>query len=393
MKFKKLIVAFCSLAALFTSACGGSGPEEDVVGGLEFTYVSIDFCVSDNPTYEFKYEGSNPVVYWSDGAINTSTSHTFRSHWGNSFMIFGDITSISFCDENGECLKPDNANIQTVYLSKTIEKIPSKAFYSIGDLETVVIPSSVKTIGAYAFACNRVTMFFCGASSKPSGWDNLWDANLTYENVHIWKTAFYYNEDDYSFYILINNEGYHTAYLAFYRNFDRSKDLKLEIPNTISTNTTEYAVRGIMGGAFDDSIKYDLKEITFNSNLEVIMNGTFKYCEKLEKINFNDSHLESIGEEAFSNTGLKEVTIPASVHRIGEEAFANNKDLLTVDVSNYQSVKSIALCNSTAFNQRDDHQPITFKYNASLNAENFIAKGWPKEDGKFIWQQKSSLSI
>ena len=111
---------------------------------------------------------------------------------GNDIANDGNIYYIA---DNGirYALKDGKAGIvkQSISLSGSI-KIPSAVTYkgtsysvtSIGDsafrgcisLTSIEIPAGVKSIGLYAFSgCSSLTIY-CEASSKPSGWDSVWNS-------------------------------------------------------------------------------------------------------------------------------------------------------------------------------------------------------------------------
>lgn len=77
----------------------------------------------------------------------------------------------------------------------------------------------------------------------------------------------------------------------------------------------------------------------------VIGEKAFAHCTGLTKVIFN-SHIQVIGEEAFTQSGITEITIPEGVQVIGEEAFAHCTALTSVAVYNVQVVgnKAFAGC-------------------------------------------------
>ena len=67
----------------------------------------------------------------------------------------------------------------------------------------------------------------------------------------------------------------------------------------------------------------NLKTITLGSSVQSIGNSAFHNCSKLETIHFAaDSHLTFIDGYAFYNCGLKSVTLPNSVTTLGETIFS-----------------------------------------------------------------------
>ena len=65
--------------------------------------------------------------------------------------------------------------------------------------------------------------------------------------------------------------------------------------------------------------------------LQTLGNGAFASCSALNTVNLGDcSGLESIGENAFAEAAISEITIPESVVSVGELVFNKNTVDLTV---------------------------------------------------------------
>ena len=75
-------------------------------------------------------------------------------------------------------LDNDNWNeVTEIKLSNSVTKIGSYQFYGFDNLEYIIIPSSVITIGASAFKeCTSLTIY-CETSSKPTTWDSTWNSS------------------------------------------------------------------------------------------------------------------------------------------------------------------------------------------------------------------------
>ncbi len=89
---------------------------------------------------------------------------------------------------------------------------------------------------------------------------------------------------------------------------------------------------------------FNLSSVTLPSALKKIPDGTFFNCRALSDITI-PATVTTISENAFNCSGLTSVTIPASVTTIGAEAFAACENLasITVDASNtkYKSVDGV----------------------------------------------------
>ena len=81
----------------------------------------------------------------------------------------------------------------------------------------------------------------------------------------------------------------------------------------------------------DDAFGF-CKEVTgvqLPAGLKSVGNGAFAWCEKLTGAVLPQG-LEYVGYQAFYANDLKAITIPASVGKVAEMAFANNRDLLEI---------------------------------------------------------------
>lgn len=81
--------------------------------------------------------------------------------------------------------------------------------------------------------------------------------------------------------------------------------------------------------------------------------GVFSQCRELSSVTFSDS-LENIGTFAFLGDGFTEVTVPATVKRIGCGAFAFCKELRSITILNPDcEIEWYAILNTTAEDGRE----------------------------------------
>lgn len=74
----------------------------------------------------------------------------------------------------------------------------------------------------------------------------------------------------------------------------------------------------------------DLSEATFTETGKKVPDNIFQDCKNLQQVNL--SNMTEIGKWAFNNCALTEISIPASVTKIGEGAFAGNSAVTKVIV-------------------------------------------------------------
>ena len=89
-------------------------------------------------------------------------------------------------------------------------------------------------------------------------------------------------------------------------------------------------------------------------SVEIIGAGAFGACENLATFTIPaDSMLKSVGEEAFSASGLTSIKLPASLKNIDEGAFLDCPNLRTIEIAEPTESLTIgryafALCTSAS---------------------------------------------
>lgn len=257
---------------------------------------------------EFKNKNSNPMA----------TSKTFVY-----FYVNGDIIENLVVPEGVTEIKPyaicNNTKIKSITTSSTVVSIKSYAYnydnesecplktiifneglqtiadnaiyiYLYPNIETVVIPSTVTTIGD-----NILT-----------GCSNLYNLTVPF----------------------VGNGSTNLKLRYFYGLSDNTS-----IDDVINIGVVEVtAATQIGNNAFNGCTT--ISEVVLNDSITSIGKQAFLGCKGLTKIELPDS-LISIGQQAFSNCdGLTNITIPNSVTNIDKLAFAYCKGLTKVIISN-----------------------------------------------------------
>lgn len=197
-------------------------------------------------------------------------------------------------------------NLTKISLPEGLKLIGEKAFSSLYKLSSVNIPSSVDTIGYNAFASTEI-------STNSTNWSDNglyidgWLVNV--QNTKI--SEFEVKEGT----IGVSNG----SDVSFFPSSAR-KITKLTLPTSL---------RYIGKNSFKQLTL--IKEISLGGSLEFIKEGAFSVCSSLEKVNLDEcTNLALIGDQAFSQAKISEITIPESVLEMGELVFNQNRANLIV---------------------------------------------------------------
>ena len=191
----------------------------------------------------------------------------------------------------------DKTNLERVVLPGNVQSIGNSAFYNCQKLQTVEFPSSLRTIGSYAF---YRTYGFSNAV-LPEGFYSLGE----------WA----FHESGLASVTFPSSLGYVGNY-SFY-NCDGLKEIHFNGQTRIG-----YA-------AFHDCDA--LSNLSFPTTLTIIDNDAFSYCGSLKEIAFNEG-LTSIGENSFYDCdALQSITLPSSLLTLnGYYAFRECNNLTQV---------------------------------------------------------------
>ncbi len=263
--------------------------------GVALVTNNSDFT-SGNPWGAINYNATTD----SDGFVYADEDKTqLTGYIGNatSIVIPSTVTSIGDNVFRG-------SNITAIDLSQAtgLESIGSYTFYNCNNLTSITIPASVISIGSYAFnECNNISFNFEGASgsiSLGSSWSssnrpmkwlcNAWD--LTDGVLTVYEDITYNSGSNYPW----------------------------------------------------SGLRSQITSVVFTNGVTTVGNYAFRDCDNLSSVDFSQTTgLTTIGYYAFySSDKLAAATIPATVETIGEYAFADCFAMADLDLSQATSLKS-----------------------------------------------------
>ena len=306
-----------------------------------------------------------------DFIYTDSTKTVLQGYTGSSTSVIipSSVTTIgesAFSDLSS----PTGSPITSVTIPSSVTSIGKSAFEECRNLTSITIPSSVTSIGEIAFAGTGITSITIPNSVTTIGESAFYGINILYyygsagTSTDKWgaKARNPYIDGDFLY-----SDSTKTVLQGY-----TGSSTSVTIPSSVTT-IGEYAFNGtkitsitipssvttIGGYAFQDT---KITSITIPSSVTTIGEYAFGWCQSLTSITFaSGSHLTEISDSMFSGCGnLTNITIPASVTRIGNYAFrSNNLTSITIPAN----VTSIG---DEAFSQSSTLTSVTFENGSHL---------------------------
>lgn len=228
--------------------------------------------------------------------------------------------------------------LQEVIIPEGITAIGEKAFNHCTNLESITIPSSVTKIESAAFYQNvNLTNFCINYPSRITNWGNrVFTGCYKLQKLTLPENAL--TSADKAGVI-----GKKCAnIILLYNNFyERQSNTDAYIINTnsvsidISSNT-----QCINNNQFNNQRRITNVLFEEPSMTTTIGAAAFRGCTSLEQINLPDK-IQQIGEKAFSDSGLRSITIPPGVTVLEKSLFQGCKNLTSVTFAETSQLKKI----------------------------------------------------
>ena len=310
-------------------------------------YVGRDLQLNDNTTVF----GNPTSVTFGDNVTTINPSMFYNNGKLASVTIGKGVKTIG-SNAFYNCGSDESVNELTVTMGENINKISELAFYYCKKLTSVNLPSSVKVIETTAFSNTGLTSITipatvdslglrafgeCGDLTSIRIEDNttplkLWNGyNGTFAFSDAGKTV-YVGRD-----LLLNDNtsvfGNPTS-VTFGDNVTTINPSMFYNNGKLASVTIGKGVKTIGSNAFyncgsDESVNE--LTVTMGENLSKISEQAFYYCKKLTSVNLPSS-VKVIETNAFSNTGLTSITIPASADSLGLRAFGECGNLTNIRI-------------------------------------------------------------
>ena len=303
--------------------------EADVVWNVQttenqdFEYGFYTDSQYGNTANLLKYKGESdfvsiPNALFSDGVIYYVTGID-----DNAFKDCGNVKSITL----GESIKTigksafENSGLKELFLPSAVECIGSRAFAGCKNLK-ILIPESVVKVDANAFDGCTNTIICCVAPKKPYNWSDKWNENggtVAWGCLGETSTGWFYK-----FKPLTDSTAVMTKYFG--------EASVVEIPiMTVIDGSFRYVTSIEEAFIYDNS---NLTSVTIPNSVTNIGTKAFSGCRALESINIPNS-VTTIGKNAFWGcSALTSINIPNSVTTIGSGAFGDCSALTSINISN-----------------------------------------------------------
>lgn len=297
--------------------------------------------------------GGYPVTAVGGASADPAAGKIFSSEVLSTLVIPSSVKHI------GDYAFFDIPTLTEIKIEEGLLSVGKGAFAGLSSLTKISLPASTETVGDYAFAAVRpakendevlsVTDFGCEVTIAPSKLTEIVFAAGSSllglgKNVLAYTAATSFtlpDSENYTFDyrsfalssltdILSANPSYVSVDGALY-SADETRFVYLPLAKSGDFNVKEGTL-SIDEGAFLGN--KNISSVTLPDSLQHIGDRAFYSCTALKSVAFGaESALLTVGDEAFSLTGIKSFDLPDSVQSIGERVFAACSDLASFSYS------------------------------------------------------------
>ena len=284
----------------------------DAVGGVEFREVEVDPKdvpgPGPTPTPPGEYV---PTKNGVAVALNEDGDKTVTLMDGAKYGKKATINTIKGTDKKtykitqiADGAFKDDETLVSVSIGTNVKSIGASAFEGCNNLKTATIGSKVEAIGANAFkGCESLKSFNTGAGVRSIGASAL-EGCTSLKTLTIGASTTTIGED------------------AF-KGCDSLASLTVNM-----ANTPNELFKG----------QLSLTKMKMGATARTIGDSAFDGCTNLATLSLG-SKLESIGDRAFAETGIKKANVSGRVESVGQYAFSGCQNLTSASTGKY--VKTI----------------------------------------------------
>ena len=377
----------------------------------DLTNVKIPNSVTSIGNYAFQYCSNLDTLTFEENSqlaaisqyafsncsdlTNVEIPNSVTSIGNNAFQSCSDLDTLTFEGNSqlatiGQYAFSNCSNLTSIEIPSSVTSIGSYAFRYCKKLETVIFEenSQLKTIGEYAFAgdwqndnymqlrtieipstvtsignyafyyCSNLSGIRCYAENVPTAYNSTFSGTPSKMNIQVpensveaYKAASYWKNFNITAlypvfigeYAIVDYENYSLKFTI--TNFETKEcevtcstmpttNISITIPTTATISGYEFNVTSLGENAFYDC-DY-LTDVELPNTLTSIGNNAFQYCNGLKNIEIPAS-VVSIGNSAFYNNNLENVTFSenSQLEIIGNHAFAYCYNFANIEIPNY----------------------------------------------------------
>ena len=252
----------------------------------------------------------------------------------------------------------NNISVSEIILPSTLKTISAGAFQNCWNVTTLVVPNGVETIGDYAFSyMYGLTRLELPASLKRVGkYVIRFDTQLTSvisrisdpSQVSVEDNSFFseqYNESteqweigpsQATLYVPVGTKSNYEA-IAAWTQFAGIEEGEIA-ESVVGVLRYSYSTGGTTATVIKDDSYQSLTDVTIPATINVgsktyhvtaIGGSAFQSCESLASVKLSEG-LMTIGDNAFQNISVSEITFPNTLKKIGAHAFEDCNNITTI---------------------------------------------------------------
>ncbi len=284
-------------------------PWQDKISGIQ--HIVIGSGINNVGEYVFK---SHTAL--QDVTIEGTTLTTIKQYAFYNCPSLTSVTLPSSLTTIGDYAF-NTTGLTSVTLPEGLTFIGQKAFYATA-LTSLTIPSSVTTIRYEAFRhCNSLSMVIMNVADPSTL--TLESAFPLYMTVHVNDVAVWEAQFPYATYFCVFEDMPTNVWESGNTHVKLFADGTVKVCKILNTDGAMADYEDKTTRPWYDS-RYDIKKVIVKSGVTNIGREAFSQCGNLTSITLPDG-LTSIGVNSFYSTGLTSVIIPATVTDIGSAAF------------------------------------------------------------------------